>query len=84
METIVIDENFEGVYKKDWYFAIDIDIDFPSCHIDIKIPLVSSKSIIGKSLKVGEWLKVGKSLKDGMWREYGKGIEVFSVIEVCN
>ena len=60
MEKIIIDENFNGIYKQDkqdWYFKIDIDISFPNAHIEVNIPLVT-RSIKGKSLKVGEWLEV--------------------------
>ena len=76
METIVIDENYEGIYKCDWYFKIDVDIKFPNAKIEIKIPLVSSKSIYGKSLEVGEWLEVGESLEVGEWLKVGESLEV--------
>ncbi len=71
METIVIDENYNGVYKCDWYFKIDVDIKFPNAKIEIKIPLISSKSIVGESLEVGKWLKVGESL------EVGESLSIF-------
>ena len=75
-ETIIIDEHFEGVYKCGWYFKIDVDITFPNSKIEIKIPLVSSKSIFGESLEVGEWLEVGKSLEVGEWLKVGEWLEV--------
>ena len=82
METIVIDENYEGIYKYGWYFKIDVDIKFPNAKIEIKIPLVSSRSILGKSLKVYEWLEVGESLEVYESLEVRESLEVYKWLRV--
>lgn len=82
MKTIIIDEYYDGVYKQGLYFKIDTDINFPICHVNIKIPLVSSKSIFSKSLKADKFLKVGKSLKVGEFIEVGGWLEVGESLKV--
>ena len=59
MEEIIIDENFKGVKKINWWFELDADLNYPTAYINIKIPLIC-KSIVGKSLRVGESLEVGE------------------------
>ena len=65
MEKIIIDENYEGLVKRNNYYYIEkIELN---CNVEIKINLE-----VGDSLKVGGWLEVGDSLKVRGWLEVGE------------
>jgi len=82
-ETVVIDALYKGVKKDMWgFFRIDEDIIYPNAHIKIKIPLCSSKSIEGLSIKSWSWsLEVEKSLKAACWIDVCGELEVGGDVE---
>ena len=71
MKTIVIDENYKGVRRTGYFFRIDEDIIYPQSRIDIKIPLISTKSIVGESLRAVGWLEVVALRVGGTLRVFG-------------
>ena len=93
MEKIIIDENYEGLVKRNNYYYIEkIELN---CNVEIKINLEVGDSLkvggwlevggwlkVGDSLKVGDWLKVGDSLKVGGWLEVGDSLKVRGWLEV--
>ena len=82
METLVIDENFEGLVKNGNNFELK-ELIFDG-HIKIKLPFglfveFSIKS--GGSIESGEWIKSGGSIESGEWIKSGGSIESGRSIE---